>query len=136
MVIGGYEIRSPPEGKFQIVSWRSPDQLNWTYEGPVLTTRQLPPEGGRAVYSPTMTEVVPGLYRMLFTADDLNAPGGRSRLWSAVSTDKEHWRLEGEFLADPVQDYYYSTFAGGRLVTVLGSDGFARKLYTAKVEMP
>jgi hypothetical protein len=135
MLVGGYENVSPPLNKFEIVEFRSTDQLTWRYAGPLLTTRQLPPELQRSVYSPTVREVVPGLWRMLFTGDDLNV-GGRSRLWSAVSTDGANWQFEGEVLGMPGRNYFYSTLVGDRLVTVLGSGIATRRLYTATVQMP
>jgi hypothetical protein len=73
---------------------------------------------------------------MLLTADDLNIPGGRSRLWSAVSIDKLTWQLEGELLSTPGASYFYSTLEGDRLVTVCGSDLRSRHLCTVTVQMP
>jgi hypothetical protein len=136
MIAGTYEHLVPSEDKFQMTEWRSPDQLTWTYVGPVLTTRDLPAEGQRSVYSPTISAIAPGLWRMVFTADNLNTPRGRSRLWSAVSTDREHWQLEGIMLEDGNWDYYYSTVVDNLLVTVRGAQPSSRRLYTATVEMP
>jgi hypothetical protein len=138
MIVGGYEHLTPPEDKFQIVAWHSFDQLSWTYVGPVFTTRELPPTGQRSVYSPTIRQFAPGLWRMLFTADDRNVPGGRSRVWSAVSTDKQAWQLEGEILGGVGRDYFYASLVGERLVTISDPDGLlsTRRLYSARVEMP
>ena len=56
-----YEQVQPPQQKFQVIEWDSPDQINWTYSGPVLSTRQLPPTGDARRYSPTITQLAPGL---------------------------------------------------------------------------
>jgi len=123
MTVGSYEPLTPPEDKFQITEWRSLDQLNWTYVRTLLSTRQLPSEGQRSAYSPTLAEITPGLWRMIFTADDRNQPDGRSRLWSAVSTDRVSWQLEGEILGAPGVEYFYSTLVGNRLFTIRAPQG-------------
>jgi hypothetical protein len=118
MTVGTYEPLTPPEDKFQITEWRSSDQLHWSYLRSLVTTRQLPAEGQRSAYSPTLSEITPGLWRMIFTADDLNQPGGRSRLWSAVSTDRVTWHIEGQILGAPGVQYFYSALVGDRLFSV------------------
>lgn len=123
MTVGTYEPVTPPEDKFQITEWRSTDQLTWSYLRTLLSTRDLPPEGQRSAYSPTLAEIAPGLWRMIFTADDRNQPGGRSRLWSAVSTDRVHWQLEGEILGAPGLEYFYSTLVGDRLFSIQAPQG-------------
>jgi hypothetical protein len=134
MLVGGY--RRTTENKFQIVEWRSADQLNWTYVGSVLTTDQLPATGQRSAYSPTIREFAPGLWRMLFTADDLNVLGGRSRMWSAVSTDQRQWQLEGEIMGMVGVDLFYATVVDDRLVFIRKEPGQNRVLATATVAMP
>ena len=118
MTVGTYEPVQPREDKFQVTEWRSPDQLHWTYLRTLVSTRQLPATGQRSAYSPTIAEIAPGLWRMIFTADDLNQPGGRSRLWSAVSTDRVSWQVEGEILGTPGTHYFYSALVGNRLFTL------------------
>jgi len=137
MTVGGYEPLTPSENKFQIVEWRSSDQLHWTYARSVLTTRQLPPEGQRSAYSPTLAQIAPGLWRMFFTADDRNQPDGRSRVWSAVSVDRVSWQLEGEVLGAPGVEYIYSTMLGDHLYTVETSQALniaGRQLVVATLE--
>jgi hypothetical protein len=136
MLAGTYEHLTPPEVKFQITEWRSVDQINWTYVGPILTTRQLPPEGQRSIYSPTVRAIAPGLWRMVFTADNLNVPGGRSRLWSAVSTDKTHWQVEGELISASGYDFSYSTWLGDQLIFLAQPSGQSRRLARAAISMP
>jgi hypothetical protein len=136
MLTGGYRHIEPHEDKFQIVEWRSIDQLTWTYVGAVFTTDQLPAGGQRSVYSPTLREFAPGLWRMIVTADDRNIPGGRSRLWSAVSTDKIHWQLEGELMGAEDNDFLYSTLVDDRLVFIRHETGKPWRLATATVAMP
>lgn len=136
MLVGGYRRDQPPEDKFHVVEWRSTDQLHWTYVGPVLTTDQLPAAGQRSAYSPTIREFAPGLWRMLFTADDLNVAGGRSRIWSAVSTDQTQWQLEGELLGEVGTDLFYATLVDDRLVFVRKEAAQNQRLATATVTMP
>jgi hypothetical protein len=139
MTVGAYEPLTPSQDKFQITEWRSPDQLTWTYVRSLVTTRQLPPEGQRSAYSPTLSEVVPGLWRMFFTADNLNQSGGRSRLWSAVSTDRVNWSVEGEILGGPGFNYLYSALVGGRLFTLQAPQGplvNSTTLVSVTVQMP
>jgi len=137
MTVGGYEPVTPSEDKFQIVEWRSSDQLHWTYSRSLLTTHQLPPEGQRSTYSPTISQIAPGLWRMFFTADDRNQPGGRSRVWSAVSVDRVSWQLEGEILGAPGVEYIYSTLLGDHLYTIETSQAVnigGRQLVVATIE--
>ena len=123
MTVGTYEPLVPSENKFQITEWQSPDQLTWTYVRTLLSTRQLPAEGQRSAYSPTLAQIAPGLWRMIFTADDRNQPNGRSRLWSAVSTDRIQWQVEGEILGAPGVEYFYSTLVGNRLYSIQAPQG-------------
>lgn len=136
MIVGGYRRVQPVEDKFHIVEWRSADQLHWTYAGPILTTDQLPATGQRSVYSPTVREFAPGLWRMLFTADDRNVPGGRSRIWSAVSTDQAKWQLEGEIMGAVGTDLFYTTLLDDRLVFIRKDTAQNQRLATATVAMP
>lgn len=136
MVVGGYRHLATFEDKFHIVEWRSPDQLSWTFLRPLLTTDDLPAEGQRSVYSPTIREVAPGLWRMIMTADNLQDPGGRSRLWSAVSVDGVHWQLEGELMGAVGTNLYYSTLVDDLLVFVRKDNGQPRRLASVTVDMP
>lgn len=136
MLVGGYRHLETPEDKFHIIEWRSTDQLTWTYVGPVLTTDDLPQAGQRSVYSPTIREFSPGLWRMIMTADNLRDPGGRSRLWSAVSTDKTHWVLEGELIGAEGTNLYYSTLVDELLVFLRADVGQPRRLASVTVAMP
>jgi hypothetical protein len=136
MIVSTYEPLQPSENKFQITEWRSLDQLSWTYVRTVFSTRQLPAEGQRSVYSPTIREVVPGLWRMIVTADNSNVPGGRSRLWSAVSTDEVNWQLEGDLIGAEGNDYLYSSLVDNQLVFLHQVTGSPRHIGVATIEMP
>jgi hypothetical protein len=116
MVVGGYERVDPPYGAWQIVEWRSVDQINWRYVGPVLRTQNMPLEARDNIYSPTISQIGPGVYRMIFTADNRYDADGRSRLWSALSTDMATWQLEGKVIDEPGWNILYSTLADGRLI--------------------
>jgi len=135
MLTGGYEHLQPFEDKFQIVEWRSPDQLNWHYIGPVLTTRDMPPEADASIYSPTIREFAPGLFRMIFTGDNRHDPGGRSRLWTAISIDRSHWQFEGELMGAAGTDLWYSALVDEHLVFVRKDAGGNLLLATATVVM-
>ncbi len=136
MIVSTYEHLTPYENKFQITEWRSPDQLNWTYVRPVFTTRQIGPEGQRSVYSPTIKEFAPGLWRMIFTADNRDQPGGASYLWSAVSTDKINWELEGQLIGSPGANFLYCTLVDDRLIFMRQDGTLPRRLAIATVLMP
>jgi hypothetical protein len=123
MLVGSYEQINPPENRFQITQWTSPDQLGWTYGGPVLTTRQVGPAAARSVYSPTVTDIAAGLKRMFFTGDNLDVPGGASRIYSAVSVDGVHWQVEGVLLGGGKVNYFYSTAVGDLLVFIRSVEG-------------
>ncbi len=136
MIVSTYEHITPPENKFQITEWHSPDQLNWTYIRTVFSTRQLPPEGQRSVFSPTIRQFAPGLWRMIVTADNLNVPGGRSHLWSAVSTDEVHWQFEGELIGAVGSNFNYCNLVDNVLVFMRQDTGLPRRLALATVAMP
>ena len=73
---------------------------------------------------------------MLFTADGRGTPGSRSAIWSAVSTDRTHWQVEGEVLGGQGVDLYYSAMVGDLVITVRkGADGRAA-LAMATLLMP
>jgi hypothetical protein len=140
MLMGAYEHLTPAEEKFQIMEWDSPDQINWTYGHTVLSTRQMPAQGQGTIYSPTIKQVAPGLWRMIFAGDDRSgnqmiAP--RSWLWSAVSTDKENWQLEGKLMGSDVTSLMYANLAGDRLVFIRQDDNTSSaRLAIATVTMP
>jgi hypothetical protein len=136
MLLGAYEHLNPYEDRFQIIEWDSPDQANWTYQGPVLSTRQMPAAGDGNVYSPTIRQVAPGLWRMIFTADNRPASGWRSGLWSAVSTDLENWQVEGRLLGSDTTQLYYASMVDDRVVFIRVDDGGVRRLAIATVLMP
>jgi hypothetical protein len=136
MLVGAGEHLDPYEDRFQIIEWDSPDQLNWSYRGPVLSTRQMPAAGAGNVYSPTIRQVAPGLWRMIFTADNRKQDGWRSGLWSAVSTDLQTWQVEGQLLGSNTTQLFYSTMVGDRVVFIRWDDGGDRRLASATVSMP
>lgn len=136
LIMGAYERVLPTENKFQLVDYRSTDQVNWTYKGAVLTTRELPPEAQRSIYSPGLIEFTPGLWRLIFTGDDTNLPGGRSRIFSAVSRDRQHWQLEGELLGQSGSNLYYSALVGNRLYFLRQDGAGARRLARSVLTMP
>ena len=136
MILGGYEQILPHEDKFQIVEWRSPDQVNWSYVGPMLTTRDMPAGGQGTIYSPTIRQIAPGLWRMIFSGDDRFQPGWRGRIWSAVSADEQSWQLEGELMGGQQTRYWYASLVDEHLVFLRQDDGDQRRLAIASVTMP
>ncbi len=135
MIVAAHEPTHPPQGKWQILEWRSPDQIEWHYHGPVLTTRDLPPEAQGGVYSPTLRRIAPNLWRMVFAAYNREHPDGRGRVWSAVSTDLATWQDEGELLGAPGVDIYYAAWVDDHVVFVRVEGGVFR-LASAVVRMP
>jgi len=136
MLVGTQEHVQPPNTTWQIAEWTSPDQLNWTYQRTVVTTRQMPASGQGAVYSPSIRQVAPGIWRMLFTADDRGNPGSRSQAWSAVSTDLETWQIEGPVLGASGSNVYYVTGVDDQVVFLRQDSGGPLGIATATVAMP
>jgi hypothetical protein len=136
MVVGGYERVPNPPDRFEIVEYRSADQMTWTYHGLLLSVTDMPVTAQRSIYSPTIVQFVPGLWRMYLTGDDLNLPAGRSRVFSAVSRDRVHWEFEAELLGAPGTDLYYTALVNNRLYFLRQDAGDIRRLATATVTMP
>jgi len=137
MIVASFEHITPPEiNKWQITEWRSPDQLSWTYIGTVLTTRDMPAGWQGSVYSPAIREIAPGLWRMLFTADGRGTPNSRSAIWSAVSTDRLNWQVEGEIIGAAGSNIYYSAFFGDEVLFVRSDGDGPLVLAIAHVRMP
>jgi len=137
MIVGSFQHVSPPEtNEWHITEWRSPDQLAWTYVGPVLTTHDMPTKWQGSVYSPTIRQVTPGLWRMVFTADGRGTTGSRSALWSAVSTDGQQWQIEEELLGSSTSNLYYAALVDDQLVFIRQDDGSPTRLAIATVTMP
>lgn len=136
MIVSAYERVLPSTDVWQITEWRSRDQIDWRYIGVILNTRDVPQEARASIYSPTIREVAPGIWRMVFTGDNRRDASGRSRLWTAVSTDKSRWQFEGELMGAIGSQLLYSSLAGDR-VYFLRRDGEGR-YYVAqtRVMMP
>ncbi len=138
MIVGGTPPTVGPfwDG-FEIVEWRSTDQLTWWYQGALLTRAEVGLPPGRSLYSPTVREFAPGLYRMVFAEDvDLDSA---TRLYTAVSADGEHWRFEGTLLDSTAVRVFYATLVGDRLYSVSVPPGTAdidRYLSAFTVRMP
>ena len=135
MIMGSYVPVVPTEDKFQITEWRSADQLSWTYLRTLLRTDDVGEDAQRSIYSPTIRQIAPGLHRMIFTGDNRNLPGGRSRLYSAVSTDLVEWQVEGVLMSSPVSDLFYSSLVDDLLVFVRFDPGRGHYLAVARVTM-
>ncbi len=123
MLVGGNQHILPPWGDLQIVEWVSPDQLNWTYVDTVITTRRMPLEGQGAIYSPTIREFAPGLWRMIFAAEDFRDVVGRASIWSAVSTDLHSWQLEGPLIYSQQSNYFDASLVDDLLLFVREDSG-------------
>ena len=136
MLVGAYEHLTPYQNKFQIIEWRSPDQVNWSYIGPILTTRDMPVGGQGTIYSPTIRQIAPGLWRMIFSGDDRFQSGWRGRVWSAVSTDERSWQLEGELMGGQQTRLWYASLVDDRLIFIREDQGDQKRLAIATVTMP
>jgi hypothetical protein len=73
---------------------------------------------------------------MLFTADGRGTVGSRSAVWSAVSTDREHWQLEGEVFGSEFTNLYYCAIVGDQVVFIRRDDGGPYSLAIATLTMP
>jgi hypothetical protein len=129
MIVGG---TVPEDGRnandFEIVEWRSPDQVRWHYHGAVFTLADLQRPHGRTLYSPTVREFAPALYRMVFAEDGSYDLATGTRLYTAVSVgnpDGEHWQFEGTLLDDPAIRVFYASVVGDRLYTLSAPQGAA-----------
>jgi hypothetical protein len=138
MIVGG---TVPAVGRswegFEIVEWRSTDQLTWRYRAALLTRADLGLPPGHSLYSPTIREFAPGLYRTVF-AEDID-PDSPTRLYTAVSADGEHWRFEGTLLDASAVPVFYASLVGERLYTVtapVGAPDIDRYLSAFTVRMP
>lgn len=136
MIVSAYERTLPAEDVWQITEWRSTDQLTWRYVGLALSTRDAPPEARASIYAPTIREFAPGLWRMIFTGDNRHDPNGRSRLWTAISTDKANWIFEGELIGAPNTELLYSTLAGDRLYFLRKDGAGPYYLAQTRIVMP
>jgi hypothetical protein len=117
IIAGSFDRVTPaPNAQWQIGEWTSSDQVVWAYSGVVLGTQQMPPEAQGSVYSPTISQIAPGLYRMYFTGDNRRLSATPvSALWTAVSTDKQRWQIEGQLLGAPGTNLYYATMVDDKL---------------------
>ena len=132
-------LNPAPDDHWQISEWLSGDQVNWTYSSIILRASQMPPEGQGSVYSPSIVQLAPGLFRMFFTADNRHVSSPRhSTLWTAVSTDKQTWQVEGELLGVSGVDLYYATIIDGRLYFLSNVSGaaWAPVPRVATIQMP
>jgi len=137
LIVSTFERVLPrPINEWAITEWRSSDQIHWTYLGPVLTVRDMPVGWQGSVYSPAIREFAPGLWRMIFTADGRGTPNSRSALWSAVSTDRVHWQLEGELLGDSTSNLLYANVVGDKVVFLRRDAGQSYRLSIATTLMP
>jgi len=119
-------LNPAPDDHWQISEWLSGDQLTWSYSGIVLGTSQMPLEGQGSVYSPSIVQLANGLFRMFFTADNRHVSSPRhSTLWTAVSTDKQTWQIEGQLLGAPGIDLYYATAVDNKVYFLSNTTGAA-----------
>jgi hypothetical protein len=131
-------LNPAPDAHWQITEWRSPDQLLWTYEGIAVGTSGMPPEAEGSVYSPTIVEFAPHLYRMFFTGDNRRlSTDPHSALWSAVSTDERTWQVEGQVIGESGIDVYYAAAVGDRLYFLTNAAGqWSPVPRVSRVQMP
>jgi hypothetical protein len=126
MIVGG---TVPEPGRsasdFEIVEWRSRDQLTWRFRRAVFTLADLRLSPGRTLYSPTVREFAPGLYRMVFAEDGSLDLASGTRLYTALSADGEHWQFEGTLLDNPTIAVFYASLVGERLYTLSAPPGSA-----------
>jgi hypothetical protein len=136
MIVSAYDRVLPAADVWQITEWRSSDQINWRYVGVVLHTNDVPREARSSLYAPTIRQVAPGLWRMIYTGDNRHDADGRSRLWTAVSTDKTTWQFEGELIGALGSTFLYSSLAGDRVYFLRNDGASANYLAQSRILMP
>jgi len=143
LVMGSFPPSPNPLTQWAVTVWKSTDQVTWTYETTWISPQNLPPVGVRAAYSPSVRQIGPSMWRVLFTADQLNgAPNpslvnnGQSGVWSAVSSDLVNWTVEGLLVGATNTNLYYTALAGNRLYFVRTDLGQSNRLATVQVSMP
>src|SRR5207249_2945282 len=110
----------------------NPLEVRWgTSDGPRHAARV-----AGSVYSPSIREFAPGLWRMVFTADGRGELDSRSAIWTAVSIDREHWQLERELLGTSTSNLYYAALEGDQLVFLRWDLGQFQRLSIATITMP
>ncbi|HEX2722673.1 MAG TPA: hypothetical protein VHM24_07115, partial [Gemmatimonadaceae bacterium] len=123
-----------------IEEWRSLDQLNWSRYQRVFTPQSNPIGDLGAIYSPSIQQIAPALWRMFFSGDRRGNPGGQSRIYSAVSRNLTDWIFEGVVLEDPSTHFWYAAALGNRLFfltqPVGREDDFAPRLAGATLVQP
>jgi hypothetical protein len=73
---------------------------------------------------------------MIFTGDNRQDSDGRSRLWTAVSTDKQKWQFEGELIGAAGSTFFYSSLAGDRLYFLRNDGASGNYLAQTRILMP
>jgi hypothetical protein len=133
-----HELFPAPDSHWQISQWFSEDQVTWSYGRMILETAQLPPEAQGSVYSPAVAEIAPGLFRMFFTGDNRRLSSNpQSAMWSAVSTDKQSWQIEGRLVGAPGIDVYYAAVMDNKLYFLTNlTGGWSPELRVATVSTP
>ncbi len=139
LLMGAYEPSPSTTNTFSITEWHSTDQVSWSFVGSLVSAPDVPLSGIRVVYAPTVRQIGPSLWRMAFTADNFSGgafSGGQSSIWSAVSTDFQHWQIEGVLVSVAGGNVMYSTLARDHIYFIRrGPDGI-NHLATAVVQMP
>jgi hypothetical protein len=133
LLVGGGQLE-PPADTWQINEFRSWNQVDWRYVGPALHTSAMPSAARGGIYSPSVTEFVPGIHRMYFGGDNRGQTPLRFAVFSAVSRDRLEWQFEGEVLGDASTQFYYAAFLDQRLFFIRG--GAAQEIATTAVRMP
>lgn len=136
MLQGAHPRENPTDRRFEIVEYRSPDQLNWYYVGTVINNTDMPAGGQGSIYSPTIREFAPGMFRMVFTGDDRWEPGWYSRVYSAVSLDGEHWQIEEQLMGQPGTHLFYAALQDEQLVFIRRDPGGPDRVAVATIRMP
>jgi hypothetical protein len=72
---------------------------------------------------------------MFFTADDRLNPNSRSAVWTAVSTDRKNWTVEGRIAGDSTTDLYYAAVLDSRLYFIRQDVGGGARLASATLQM-
>src|SRR5437879_9487360 len=95
MVMGAYEPSPSTVNAWQITEWRSTDQLSWQFVRTLVSSTTMPIEGRCAVYAPSIRQIGPSMWRLVFAAHRMCGSPQYAAIYSAVSSDLVHWQFEG-----------------------------------------
>jgi hypothetical protein len=136
MVMASYEPAPSTVNAWEITQWQSPDQVNWQYVTTLFSSTTMPLEGRCAVYAPTVRQIGPSMWRMVFAAHRMCGTPQHAAIYSAVSSDSVHWKFEGQLLGGSGTLLFYAALVRDYVYFIRQDNGDHNRLAAARVEMP